>query len=164
MPSARVGLEALKPRDFHSTPTGASLVARATPTLHTGGACCRANVTCCLTSLTCRILISSNYRPSDTVCSSSRNFFAGLSFIGVVRIPSCPRHNSNANRHQERCPAAPGRRVVAGNVLPACLAAPASAAPPQDVFGDDERSCGVGGAVEEASTKDNGDATWDDTV
>ena len=146
--------------DFHSNPTGicryTASCLRAGSCRQASAACCLTRLTCCLACLACCILISSNCRSPDLVCTSARNFTAGVDYIDT-------RHNSNGNRHQKRCPAVPGRIVVAENVLPACLTAPANAAPPQDVFGDDERRSGGGGAVEEESTKDNGDATWDST-
>ena len=85
------------------------------------------------------------------MCSVARNFSAGVYISDAACAASCALRNSISPRHLEHCPAAAGRGASLKNVP----AVPASAAPPQDLFGDDERSCGGGGAVEEESTRDN---------
>ena len=65
-----------------------------------------------------------------------QDFSAGSSPNGMKLAASCARRNSTGDRHQDRRTAARGRKVTTTNVPSARPISLASAAPPQDVFGD----------------------------
>ncbi len=72
-----------------------------------------------------------------------RDFSAGSGRNGLKLAASCAHRNSAGDRHQDRRTAARGRKVTTTNVLPTRPICLASAAPPQDLFGDEGMSTGV---------------------
>ena len=72
-----------------------------------------------------------------------RDFSAGSRRNGLKLAASCAHRNSTGDRHQDRRTATHDHKVATTNVLPARPISLASAAPPQNVFGDGGMSTGV---------------------